>query len=105
MGLPEGTVTFLFTDIEGSTRLLERLGREEYEELLERHRTVLRRAVEAAGGAVASAEGDSLFAAFSSAGDAVSAVVEAQRGLQNEQWPAGTPPLTRATARPAPPDS
>ncbi len=95
MGLPEGTVTFLFTDIQGSTGLLERLGRERYEELLERHRVVLRSAIEAAGGAVASAEGDSLFAAFSSATQAVSAVVEGQRGLHRGEWPSGVPPRVR----------
>jgi class 3 adenylate cyclase/DNA-binding CsgD family transcriptional regulator len=87
MGLPEGTVTFLFTDIEGSTRLLERLGRDRYGQLLEQQRTLLRTAVEAGGGAEVDATGDSLLAVFSSAGGAVAAAVAAQRALAAERWP------------------
>jgi class 3 adenylate cyclase len=62
--LPHGTVTFLFTDIEGSTRLLERLGRARYREVLETHRELLRRAVVEAGGAEVDSQRDSLFVAF-----------------------------------------
>jgi class 3 adenylate cyclase/DNA-binding CsgD family transcriptional regulator len=87
MGLPEGTVTFLFTDIEGSTRLLERLGRDRYGQLLEQQRTLLRTAVEVAGGAEVDATGDSLLAVFSSAGAAVAAAAAAQRALAAEPWP------------------
>src|SRR5690242_3484276 len=86
--LPLGTVTFLFTDVEGSTRLLERLGRERYGALLEQHRELLRRAVEAGGGSEVDATGDSLLAVFSSAGAAVAAAAAAQRALAAEQWPA-----------------
>jgi class 3 adenylate cyclase/DNA-binding CsgD family transcriptional regulator len=85
--LPQGTVTFLFTDIEGSTRLLDRLGRDRYRPLLERQRVLLRAAVEAGGGAEVDSTGDSLLAVFASAGGAVAAAVEAQRALAAEQWP------------------
>ena len=87
MGLPQGTVTFLFTDIEGSTRLLERLGRDRFGQLLEQQRTLLRTAVEAGGGAEVDATGDSLLAVFSSVGGAVAAAVAAQRALAAERWP------------------
>jgi class 3 adenylate cyclase/DNA-binding CsgD family transcriptional regulator len=86
--LPQGTVTFLFTDIEGSTRLLERLGRDRYGELLEQQRELLREVVEAGGGAEVDATGDSLLAVFSSAGAAVAASVAAQRALTEERWQA-----------------
>src|SRR3954454_12139558 len=91
--LPQGTVTFLFTDIEGSTGLLERLGREAYGELLERHRTIIRGAVEAAGGGVVDLQGDSVFAAFPNATDALTAVVEGERALLQEEWQKGVQPL------------
>ena len=87
MGLPEGTVTFLFTDIEGSTRLLDRLGRDRYRHLLERQRELLREAVAAGSGAEVDATGDSLLAVFRSAGAAVAAAVAAQRAVADEQWP------------------
>ena len=85
--LPQGTVTFVFTDIEGSTRLLERLGRDRYGQLLTRQRELLRTAVEAGGGAEVDATGDSLLAVFGSAGSAVAAAVAAQRALADERWP------------------
>ncbi|MGZ4369423.1 MAG: ATP-binding protein [Gaiellaceae bacterium] len=87
--LPQGTVTFLFTDIEGSTRLLGSLGGDRYGELLEAHRQLLRGAVTAAGGAEVGSEGDSIFAVFSSAGSAAAAAVEAQRALAAHAWPDG----------------
>src|SRR5581483_7138222 len=87
--LPEGTVTFLFTDIEGSTRLLEQLGRDAYARLLERQRELLREAVAAGRGAEVDATGDSQLAVFASAGGAVAAAVAAQRSLAREQWQAG----------------
>jgi Adenylate and Guanylate cyclase catalytic domain len=71
-------VTFLFTDIEGSTELLQRLGNR-YAVELQAHRTATRDAVVAAGGEVVDQHGDELFAAFSAAGDAVRAAVEIQR--------------------------
>jgi len=88
MGLPEGTVTFLFTDIEGSTRLLDRIGRDRYARLLDQHREALRAAVGAGGGAEVDATGDSLLAVFSSAGAAVGASLTAQRALAGQRWPA-----------------
>ena len=93
--MPEGTVTFLFTDIEGSTRLLERLGRDRYGPLLEQQREVLRGAIEAGSGAEVDATGDSLLAVFSSAGSAVAAAVSAQRALAAERWPGEVEPRVR----------
>lgn len=93
--LPQGTVTFLFTDIEGSTGLLERLGRDAYGDLLERHRTIIRGAVETTRGGVVDLQGDSIFAAFPNATDALGAAVEAERALLREEWPQGVRPLVR----------
>ena len=87
--LPTGTVTFLFTDIEGSTKLLRRLG-DAYPDLLSEHHRVLRGAVQEAGGVAIGSEGDSLFAAFGSASAGVAAAVEAQRGLAAHSWPEGS---------------
>lgn len=84
---PSGIVTFVFSDIEGSTRLLKRLG-DRYPEVLERHRELLRTAWRAYGGYEAGTEGDSFFVAFSSTADAVQACAEGQRLLGVEPWPA-----------------
>jgi class 3 adenylate cyclase len=78
--LPEGTVTFLFSDIEGSTRLLADLG-DGYAEVLAEHRRVLREAFAAHGGVEIETAGDGFFFAFGRASDAVSAAVEAQSAL------------------------
>ena len=86
-GLPSGTVTFLFTDIEGSTELLKRLGPDRFETLLAEHDEVVRAAVAASGGWVVDTQGDSFFCAFRSAGDAVTAAIESQRGLAAHEWP------------------
>jgi class 3 adenylate cyclase len=83
---PTGTVTFLFTDIEGSTRLLQRLG-DAYPQSLADHDSLLRAAVEEGGGTAVGSEGDSLFAAFPGASAAVAAAVEAQRRLAGHRWP------------------
>jgi predicted ATPase/class 3 adenylate cyclase len=83
--LPTGTVTLLFTDIEGSTRLLRRSG-DAYADLLAEHRRLLREAFERNGGHVVDSEGDAFFVAFSIAGDAVSAAAEAQRSLAEQEW-------------------
>src|SRR6266568_4760591 len=85
--LPTGTVTFLFTDIEGSTRLVDRL-KERYGDLLAEHQRVLRSAFAEAGGREIDTQGDSFFVAFSRASDAVTAAVAAQRGLAACKWPA-----------------
>jgi predicted ATPase/class 3 adenylate cyclase len=84
---PTGTVTLLFSDIEGSTRLLERLGRERYAEALELHRRLLREAFEEHDGYEVDSEGDAFFVAFATAVDAVEAAAEAQQALENATWP------------------
>jgi predicted ATPase/class 3 adenylate cyclase len=86
--LPGGTVTFLFSDIEGSTRLLAQLG-ERYAEVLLEHRRVLRAAFEAHGGREVQTEGDAFFVAFAGASDAIAAAVSAQRALARQEWPQG----------------
>src|SRR2546430_4266425 len=78
--LPSGTVTFLFTDIEGSTRLLRELG-DAYVEALAAHRRVLRKAFAAHGGVEVDTQGDSFFVAFARATDALAAASEAQAAL------------------------
>ena len=85
--LPTGTVTFLFSDIQGSTQLLKDLGREDYGRVLARHNELLRTAFEAVGGAEIDRQGDSFFAVFRSAGSAVQAAIAAQRALAVEEWP------------------
>jgi predicted ATPase/class 3 adenylate cyclase len=85
-GLPTGTVTFLFTDIEGSTRLVAALG-PRYEEVIARHAAILRGAIAAHAGTDVSTEGDSFFAVFPSAVAAVRAAVDAQRALAAHPWP------------------
>jgi class 3 adenylate cyclase/tetratricopeptide (TPR) repeat protein len=88
MSLPAGIVTLLFSDIEGSTRLLERLG-DAYVDVLEQHRTIIRRALAQHGGHEVRTEGDAFFVAFTRARDAVHAAVAAQQGLRESQWPPG----------------
>src|SRR6059058_6298331 len=80
--LPTGTVTFLFTDIEGSTRLLHELG-DAYADALAEHRRVLREAFSRHTGVEVDTQGDAFFVAFARAKDALAAAVEAQRGLAN----------------------
>ena len=84
--LPTGTVSFLFTDIEGSTRLLQQLG-EAYRGLLDDHHRIIRGAIEEAGGVRVSTEGDGVFGAFASPRDAVSAAAAAQLALARQAWP------------------
>jgi adenylate/guanylate cyclase family protein len=79
--LPTGTVTFLFTDVEGSTRLLDELGTARYAEALAEHRRVLRDAVADHGGVEVDTQGDAFLVAFASAAAAVSAASEAQGAL------------------------
>ena len=83
--LPTGTVTFLFTDIEGSTALAQQFPAE-MPALLARHHTVLRQAIEAHHGYVFQIIGDAFCAAFPTASEALQAALDAQRGLQHEAW-------------------
>src|ERR1043166_4796787 len=80
--LPGGTVTFLFTDIEGSTRLLHELGAERYAEELAQHRRVVREAFERHGGVEVDTQGDAFFVAFPTAPGALAAAREAQERLE-----------------------
>src|SRR6476660_6188664 len=82
MTLPSGTVTFLFTDVEGSTRLLHSLGAEDYAEALAEHRSVLRDAFAAEGGVEVDTQGDAFFVAFPTAPGAVAAATAAASGLE-----------------------
>src|SRR5688572_25046674 len=80
--LPKGTVTFMFTDIEGSTRLLHELGPEGYADALAAHRQVLRDAFETHGGVEVDTQGDAFFVAFPSAAGAIEAALEVQQSLE-----------------------
>jgi len=86
--LPSGTVTFLFTDVDGSTRLLKRL-RERYGEVLADHRRLLRAVFSDYGGHEIDTQGDAFFVAFGRAKDAVRAAVAAQRALVEHPWSTG----------------
>jgi YVTN family beta-propeller protein len=86
--LPSGAITFLFTDIEGSTRLLKQL-RERYADVLAAHQRLLRDAFEAHRGHEVDTQGDSFFVAFTSARDGLLAAVEAQFALLSHPWPEG----------------
>src|SRR5215471_8375735 len=90
-GLPTGSVTFLFTDIEGSTSLLQHLGDERYAGVLEEHRLILRAAFDAGGGYEVDTQGDSFLIAFRSAQEAIATAVAAQRAIQAHPWPEGAP--------------
>jgi predicted ATPase/class 3 adenylate cyclase len=87
-GAPSGTVTFLFTDIEGSTRLWEEHP-EAMSEALRRHDDLMRAAIESAGGYVFHTVGDAFCAVFHTAGEAIAAAEAAQRALGVEPWPQG----------------
>ena len=87
--LPSGTVTFVFSDLEGSTTLLKRLGDERYAELLATHRRIVRETFGAHHGQEIDTQGDAFFYSFPRARDAVAAAVEAQRAHEQEAWPDG----------------
>jgi predicted ATPase/class 3 adenylate cyclase len=87
--LPTGTVTFLFTDIEGSTMLLQRLGDRRYADVIAEHRRVLRAAFAEGNGQEVDTQGDAFLVAFARAKDAVATAVAAQRVLINHAWPGG----------------
>src|SRR5262249_18219542 len=84
--LPTGTVTFLFSDVEGSTELLRRL-RDGYAEVMADHELLLRRAFQDAGGHEINTQGDSFFVPFRRPRDAVAAAVDAQRTVARHPWP------------------
>jgi predicted ATPase/class 3 adenylate cyclase len=92
--LPTGTVTLLFTDIEGSTRMLRALG-DGYGAVLRAHRAILRQAVRRHGGVEFGTEGDACFLAFPAADGALAAAAEAQHALAAADWPHGAAPRVR----------
>ena len=83
--LPTGTLTFLFSDIEGSTQLWEQLP-EAMKGALERHDTYLRRAVEANSGVIVKTTGDGCLAVFRTAPEAVVAALDAQQAIEGDSW-------------------
>jgi len=87
-GLPGGAVTFLFSDVEGSTRLVKAL-RERYPQVLAEHRRLVRAAIAAHGGREVDTQGDAFFAAFASATQAVLCALDIQRALAAHPWPGG----------------
>ncbi|MES0344670.1 MAG: adenylate/guanylate cyclase domain-containing protein, partial [Anaerolineales bacterium] len=86
--LPEGTVTFLFTDIEGSTELLKQL-EDQYADLLAQQRDLLREIFDQWDGQEVDTQGDSFFVSFPRATQAVSAAVEIQQSITEHEWPEG----------------
>ncbi len=88
--LPTGTVTFLFSDIEGSTMLLQRLGDRRYAEVLAEHQRLLRDAFAEGHGQEVDTQGDAFLIAFPRARDAVAAAVAAQQAVTKHAWPDGT---------------
>jgi class 3 adenylate cyclase len=88
VAFPGGTVTFLFTDIEGSTRLLQELG-DDYGQVVADHRRILRDVFRQAGGHEVDTQGDAFFYSFTRAKDAVAAAVDGQRALADHTWPQG----------------
>ena len=93
--LPGGTVTFVFTDIEGSTRLLQELGDEGYGRVSGDHRRLVRETFGARDGSEIDTQGDAFFFSFPRARDAVAAAVDAQRALRDHTWPEGCEVLVR----------
>ena len=87
--LPTGTVSFLFTDIQGSTELLHRLGDQRYGEVLLEHQRLLREAFAREEGAEVDTQGDAFFVAFPRAWNAVAAAITAQQALASHPWPEG----------------
>src|SRR6187401_3347761 len=92
--LPRGTVTLLFTDVEGSTRLTRLLG-VRYDDSLAAHRGLLREACSARGGVEVDTQGDAFFFAFERARDAVEAAAAGQRALAGHEWPLREPVRVR----------
>ena len=92
--LPVGTVTFLFTDIEGSTQLLRHLG-DGYRGVVAQHRRVLREVASEHGGTEIDAQGDAFFFTFTRARDALAAAIAGQRRLLAQTWPRDAEPKVR----------
>ena len=92
--LPSGTVTFVFSDIEGSTALLKQLG-EGYDRVLSDHRRLMRDTFTERGGVEIDTQGDAFFFAFPRARDAVEAAVDVQRAHAAHDWPEGCAVLIR----------
>jgi class 3 adenylate cyclase len=88
--LPGGTVTFVFTDIEGSTKLLQELGDAAYAQASGDHRRIVRETFGMHGGSEVDTQGDAFFFSFPRARDAATAAVEAQRALRDHAWPNGS---------------
>ena len=86
--LPVETLTFLFTDIEGSTALLRRVGQDVYEQVLADHHSIIRSGLAAHDGREVDTQGDGFFAVFSSPAACVAAVTEMQQALEAHAWPA-----------------
>ena len=84
--LPRGTITLVFTDIEGSTRLVQKLGQDVYVRALEDHRRLLRRAFTFHGGVEVEMQGDSFHFAFTDPCEALLAAAQAQRALAEHEW-------------------
>src|SRR5918911_4160504 len=102
--LPSGAVTFVFTDIEGSTRLVRHL-REGYSKVLAEHQRLLREAFSRHDGHEIDTQGDAFFVTFPTPRDAVLAAIDAQRALDEHEWPSGVRVRVRIgmdTGRPAP---
>jgi class 3 adenylate cyclase len=93
--LPTGVLTFFFTDMEGSTRLLAQIGRERYARVLSEHKRLLEEVVAKHGGRVVDDEGDGIFAVFARARDAVVAASESHRALDEHDWDDGAAPRVR----------
>ena len=85
---PGGIVTFLFTDIEGSTQLLNQL-RDQYEVLISGHHQIIREALVRWNGREVDTQGDSFSTVFPRASEAVNAVVDIQRAMEKQEWPEG----------------
>src|SRR3954469_11011842 len=103
LAAPRGTVTLMFSDIEGSTRLLRRLG-ERYADLLSTHRDLMRDAVERHHGFEVDEQGDAFFVVFASANDAVAAAGDVQQALVAHAWPADSEIRVRIALHTGEPD-
>ena len=86
--IAQADTTLLFTDIEGSTRILGQVGEATYGEVLELHHELIRSAISQHSGQELGTEGDSFFVMFAAAAEGVGAAVDAQRALAGARWPA-----------------